>query len=116
LEEKTRKDYEMRSPEKEEIVLNALRNSLPLELAAHAALVTPQTLYGWLKDDEDFKVRCEEAKQVATTRLVGLTEAKDPWKILKNQASKHFKDIVETKVDLRYTEEVETTDGESEKV
>jgi IS30 family transposase len=116
MEEKANTIPDKRTPELEEIVLESLRKALPLELAAHAAMVTPQSVYNWIREDETFRKRCEHAKQCATNRLVGLTEAKDPWKILKNQASKHFKDIVETKVDLRYTEEVETTEGDIEKV
>jgi len=103
-----------KTTERVRVLLSALERALLVKRACDLAMISYDTFYRWLKEDETFLIQVREAKSKAIERLVGKVEDKDPWKILKNADSEHFKDNVEVNSTERYIYEIDSGDGDTD--
>lgn len=95
------------------IILQCLEDGMPVKRACQYAQIHPDTFYGWCEKDSSFRLKADFAKSAAIRRLIKKQEDKDPWKILKNIDSEHFKDEQEQKVTVvSYAEEVRDDSGD----
>lgn len=78
--------------ERVKILLECLEDNMPLNKACDYAKIARQTIYNWMKEDENFSTQVSYAKSAGERRLVRKVEDKDPWKILKNTDPENFKD------------------------
>jgi len=94
------------------ILLDCLERGMPVQRACEFARVNRSTLHRWKEKDEDFATEVAYSRGVAIKRLILKVEEKEPWKILKNIDSKHFKDQVDITSEQRVLYEVDAGDEE----
>lgn len=97
------------SDERVKILLQCMQEGMPVKRACEFAQIEKQTFYNWCRDDPDFRLKMDYAKSFAIRNLVKAVAKKDPWKILKNVDSEHFKENVE--LDIAPQTILRITDG-----
>ena len=77
------------------VLLDALSHAMPFKRACEFAMIHPSTGYRWMERDKDFATQAAYSTAMAIQGLIKATVEKDPWKVLKNIDSEHFKDRTE---------------------
>lgn len=76
------------------IIVDAVARGVPPQIACHLAGVAERTVRHWVQTDEEFCRRMQYAHAIHEQSLIDEVKKKDPWKLLKNWDSIHFKDEV----------------------
>lgn len=80
------------TPQNRRIILDNLRDCVPLKYASRLAGVDPDSVYNWMKADPNFSAQVAAAKSESVRGCVIDVRKADPWKILKNIARDEFTD------------------------
>jgi hypothetical protein len=83
-----------KSDRRVEIILECLRAGMPVKRACEFARIDKQTFYNWYNNDPAFRLEADYSKSHAIRALISGVAKKDPWKLLKNLDSEHFKDEI----------------------
>lgn len=75
-----------------EILLDALRDGMPIKRACDFAMISDDVFYKWVREDEVFAMNVKYARSYKIRGLLKEVTKKDPWKLLKSLDSEHFKD------------------------
>lgn len=99
--------------QKKEQLFEALREGLPISYACDYIGIPRQTIYDWMKRNDDFRTQITLNKAIAIKGLVALTSKQGgAWKLLKNLAKDEFKEHIEVEENSTHTFVLETGDGE----
>lgn len=85
----------LKTQDRMDIILDALRKAMPMKRACEFAMLDPTTVYRWMEKDKDFAAKANYSKAHAIQALIVGVAKKDPWKLLKNLDSEHFKEHLE---------------------
>lgn len=93
-------------------ILECLRAAMPIKRACEFAQINKDTFYDWYNNDAAFRLEADYAKSHAIRALIAGVAKKDPWKLLKNIDSEHFRDEVSVKETRRAIIEIDSGNGE----